>query len=51
MPLINWEINLILIWSSTCVINNSTVAGTFRITDTKLYVPVVALSTQDNDSN
>ena len=48
MPLINYEINLILIWSSTCVINNSTGAGTFMITDTKLYVPIVTLSTQDN---
>ena len=35
-------------WSSTCVITNSTVAGTFAISDTKLYVPVVTLLTQDN---
>ena len=49
MPLINCEINLILTWSSTCLITNSTVAGTFTVTDTKqLYVPVVILSTQDN---
>ena len=48
MPLINCEVNLILTWSSTCVITNSTGAGTFEITDTKLYVPVVTLSTQDN---
>ena len=48
MPLVNCEINLILIWSSTCVITNSTGAGTFAINDTKLYVPVVTLSTQDN---
>ena len=41
MPLINSEVNLILTWSSTCVITNSTGAGTFEITDTKLYVPVV----------
>ena len=41
MPLINCEVNLILTWSSTCVITNSTGAGTFEITDTKLYVPVV----------
>ena len=46
MPLINYEINLILTWSSTCVISNSTGAGTFEIRDTKLYVPVVILSTQ-----
>ena len=48
MPLINCQINLILTWSSTCVITNSTNAGRFLITDTKLYVPVVTLSTQDN---
>ena len=48
MPLINCEVNLILTWSSTYVITNSTGAGTFEITDTKLYVPVVTLSTQDN---
>ena len=48
MPLINCEVNLILTWSSTCVITNSTGAGRFAITDTKLYVPVVTLSTQNN---
>ena len=48
MPLINCEVNLILTWSSTCVITNTTGAGKFTITDTKLYVPVVTLSTQDN---
>ena len=47
MPLINCEVNLILTWSSTCVITNSTGVGTFKITDTKLYVSV-SLSTQDN---
>ena len=34
MPLINYEVNLILTWSSTCVITNSDGAGTFAITDT-----------------
>ena len=29
MPLINFEVNLILTWSSTYVITNSTGAGTF----------------------
>ena len=48
MPLINCEVSLILTWSSTCVITNSNGAGTFEITDTKLYVPVVTLSTQEN---
>ena len=48
MPLINCEVNLILTWSSACVITDSNVAGTFEIDDTKLYVPVVTLSTQEN---
>ena len=48
MPLINCEIKLIITWSSTCVITNSTGARSFAITDTNLYVPVVTLSTQDN---
>ena len=48
MLLINCEVNLILTWSSTCVITESNVAGTFEITDTKLYVPLVTLSTQEN---
>ena len=48
MPLINCEVNIILAWSSTCVITDSNGAGTFAITDTKLYVPVVTLSTQEN---
>ena len=47
MSLINCEVNLILTWLSTCVTNNSTGAGTFAITDTRLYVPVVTLSTQE----
>ena len=48
MPLINCEVNLILTWSSTCGITNSTGAETFEITDAKLYVPVVTLSTKEN---
>ena len=48
MSLINCEVNLILTWSKDCVITNSTGTGKFEIKDTKLYVPVVTLSTQDN---
>ena len=48
MSLINCEVSLFLTWSSTCVITNSTGEGRFKITDTKLYVPIVTLSTQDN---
>ena len=51
MPLINCEVNLILTWSSTCVLVATGVQNqnaTFAITDTKLYVHVVTLSTQKN---
>ena len=48
MPLINSEVNLILTWSPTCVISSAIGETKFKITGTKLYVPVVTLSTQDN---
>ena len=48
MPLVNCEVNLILTWSSTRVITNSTGAGRFAITDTKIHIPVANLLTQDN---
>ena len=48
MALINCEVNLILTWSPTCVISSATRETKFKITETKLYVPVVTLSTQDN---
>ena len=48
MLLINFEVSLFLTRSSTCVITNSTVEARFTVTETKLYVPVVTLSTQDN---
>ena len=51
MPLIDCEVNVILTWSSTCVIASvilANQAAIFAITDTKLYVPVVTLSTQEN---
>ena len=51
MSLINCEISFQLKWSRKCII----VAGTannqnpsFKINDTKLYVPVVTLSAQEN---
>ena len=51
MPLVNCKVNLILTWSSTCVLIATGVQNqnaTFVITSTKLYVPVVTLSTQEN---
>ena len=49
MPLINCEVNLILTWFKDCVITNSTGEPKFVITETKLYVPVITLSTKDNE--
>ena len=49
MPLINYEINIILTWSEDGVISPAAGATKIKITDTKLYVSVVVtLSTQDN---
>ena len=51
MPLINCEVILILTWSANYVVVSNNVGNqvaTFTITQTKIYVPVVALSTQDN---
>ena len=47
-PLINCEINIILIWSNKCVLSSDTKVTTFTITDSKLYISVVTLSTQYN---
>ena len=60
MPLINCKIELSLGWIENCVltggenINNTGAvadagtAATFKITDAKLYVPIVTLSTEDS---
>ena len=48
ISLVNCEVNLVLTWSSTCVNSSATGKTKFKITDTKLHVPVVTLSTQDN---
>ena len=49
MSLIDCEITLDLNWSKKCVIvgSNENQETTFSITDTKVYLPVVTLSTQD----
>ena len=62
MPLINCEMSLILTWSREGVITSmekrlitdarrdtSPTNATFKITDTKLYVPVVTLSSEDDN--
>ena len=58
MPLINCKIHLELNWNNNCVMygadtyvggdNANNRETTFKITSTKLFVPVVTLSTKDN---
>ena len=58
MPLINRKIHFELNWNNNCVMYGAdTYAGDdnvkntetrFKITSTKLYVPVLTLSTKDN---
>ena len=51
MPLINYKISLELTWSKNCVLSanagNNNDAVTFKMTDAKLYVPIVSLSSKD----
>ena len=44
MPSINCEINLILTWSEKCIISSATGEAKFKITDTKLYIPVATIA-------
>ena len=48
MPLINCKIKLNLTWKKECVLSNQNGAAVFIMNDTKLYVPVVTLSNEDN---
>ena len=60
MPLINSKIHLELNWNNNCVMygadtyaggdNDNNREATFQITSTKLYVPVVILSTKDSEN-
>ena len=51
MSLIQCDLNLMLTWSTDCVLLYTDVANqipTFAITEKNIYVPLVTLSTQDN---
>ena len=48
MPLINCKIKLNLTWKKECVLSTNDGNAVFIINDTKLYVPVVTLSKEDN---
>ena len=57
--MINFKVELLLTWGEKCIlfggdkknagaVQNAVTAATFKITDAKLYLPVVTLSTEDN---
>ena len=46
--LVNCKVELSLNWNPNCVLSNLNGASTFTITDAKLYVPIVTLSTENN---
>ena len=50
MPLINCKIELSLNWIENCALTTAANANKaiFKITDAKLYVPIVTLSAEDN---
>ena len=58
MPLINCRVELSLRWIENCVLTTAAIglnanatgteSTTFKITDAKLYVPIVTLSVEDN---
>ena len=48
MPLINCKIKLNLTWKKECVLSPDDGNAVFIINDTKMYIPVVTLSKEDN---
>ena len=48
MPLINCKIKSNLTWKKECVLSTGVGEAVFIINDTKLYIPVVTLSKEDN---
>ena len=48
MPLINCKIKLNLTWKKECVLSNQAGEAVVIINDTKLYIPFVTLSKEDN---
>ena len=58
MPLINCKVELSLKWIENCVLTSAAISvdanatgvdsATFKVTDAKLYIPIVTLSAEDN---
>ena len=47
MPLINCKIHLELNWIEDCILSSAGDSAKLKITDAKLHVPIVTLSTKD----
>ena len=48
MPLINCKVEYSLTWYENCILSSAGTATIFAITDTKFYVPIVTLKTENN---
>ena len=48
MPLINCKVYLELNWIEDCILSSAGDSAKFAITDAKLHVPIVTLSTKDS---
>ena len=48
MPLINCKVYLELYWTEDCILSSDGDSANFAITDAKLHVPIVMLSTIDS---
>ena len=48
MPLINCKVHLELNWIEDCILSSAGDSAKFEITDAKLHVPIVTLSTKDS---
>ena len=48
MPLINFKVHLELDWNEDCILSSNGNSAKFEITDGKLNIPVVTLSTRDS---
>ena len=47
MPLINWKVNLELNWIQDSIFSSSGDSAKFEMTDAKLHVSIVSLSTKE----
>ena len=48
MPLINCKVELSMKRDKNCIFSSGDGNSVFAITDTKLYVPIITLSAEDN---